>query len=82
MTKHNIRSGFGKRNCVGVQWTTQRTQVLSINGLPAIEVEEIELGVPVMVPLGIWTISLYSAGMKMTIYITSKKYLPGCNISV
>ena len=38
---------FGKRNCAGVQWTTQCTRVLSINGLKAIEVEETELGVPV-----------------------------------
>ena len=38
---------FGKKNCVGVQWTTERTRVLSIKGLPAIEVEETELRLPV-----------------------------------
>ena len=32
----------------GVQWTTECTRVLSIKGLPAIEVEETELGIPVM----------------------------------
>ena len=38
---------FGKKNCAGVQWTTEGTQVLSIKGVPAIEVEETELGLPV-----------------------------------
>ena len=44
--RRNIISGvdFGKKNCAGVQWTTQRTRVLSIKGVPAIEVEETELG--------------------------------------
>ena len=32
---------------MGVQWTTQHTRVLSINGLVGIKVEETELGVPV-----------------------------------
>ena len=35
---------FGKKNCAGVQWTTEHTRVLSIKGLPAIEVEETKLG--------------------------------------
>ena len=38
---------FARRNCAGVNWTTQRTRVLSLNGIPAIEVEEDELGTPV-----------------------------------
>ena len=38
---------FGRKNCAGVQWTTQKTRVLSIRGIPAIEVEENGLGTPV-----------------------------------
>ena len=48
--RRNIILGvdFGKKNCARVQWTTEHTRVLSIEGLPAIEVEETELGLPVM----------------------------------
>ena len=47
--RRNIILGvdFGKKNCAGVQWTTECTRVLSIKGLPAIEVEETKLGLPV-----------------------------------
>ena len=47
--RRNIILGvdFGEKNCAAVQWTTERTRVLSIKGLPAIEVEETELGLPV-----------------------------------
>ena len=38
---------FARRNCAGIQWTTNRTRVLSLNGINAIEVEEDELGIPV-----------------------------------
>ena len=38
---------FAKRNCAGIQWTTNRTRVLSLNGVKAVEVEEDELGIPV-----------------------------------
>ena len=38
---------FGKQNSAGVEWTTKRTQVLSLNGIRAVEVEENELGLPV-----------------------------------
>ena len=42
-----LGADFGKNNCAGIEWTTQRTRVLSINGIPVIEVEENELGLPV-----------------------------------
>ena len=42
-----LGADFGKNNCAGVEWTTQRTRVLSLHGIPAIEVEENELGLPV-----------------------------------
>ena len=38
---------FAKRNCAGIQWTTNRTRVLSLNGIKTVEVEEDELGIPV-----------------------------------
>ena len=47
--KRNIILGvdFAKRNCAGIQWTTNRTRVLSLNGVKAVEVEEDKLGIPV-----------------------------------
>ena len=47
--RRNIILGvdFVKRNCAGIQWTTNRTRVLSLNGIKAVEVEEDELGIPV-----------------------------------
>ena len=41
-----LGADFGKDNCAGVEWTTKRTRVLSLNGIPVIEVEENELGLP------------------------------------
>ena len=38
---------FAKQNCAGIQWTTSRTRILSLNGIKTIEVEEDELGIPV-----------------------------------
>ena len=37
-----LGADFGKQNCAGVEWTTKRTLVLSLNGIPAVEVEENE----------------------------------------
>ena len=47
--RRNIILGvdFAKRNCAGIQWTTNKTRVLSLNGIKAVEVEEDELGIPV-----------------------------------
>ena len=42
-----LRADFGKNDCAGVEWTTKRTRVLSLNGIPVIEVKENELGLPV-----------------------------------
>ena len=38
---------FAKHKCAGIQWTTNRTRVLSLNGIKVVEVEEEELGIPV-----------------------------------
>ena len=45
--RRNIILGvdFAKRNCAGIQWTTNRTRVLSLNGIKAVEVKEDELGI-------------------------------------
>ena len=47
--RRNIILGvdFAKRNCAGIQWTTNRTRVLSLNGVKAVEVKEDELGISV-----------------------------------
>ena len=42
-----LGADFGKNKSAGVEWTSQKTRVLSLNGIPAIEVEENELGLPV-----------------------------------
>ena len=47
--RRNIILGvdFAKRNCGGIQWTTNRTRVLSLHGIKAVEVKEDELGIPI-----------------------------------
>ena len=47
--RRNIILGvdFAKCNCAGIQWTTNRTRVLSLNGVKAVEVKGDELGIPV-----------------------------------
>ena len=47
--RRNIILGvdFAKHYYAGIQWTTNRTRVLSLNGVKAVEVEEDKLGIPV-----------------------------------
>ena len=47
--RRNIILGddFAKCNFAGVQWTTNRTRVLSLNGIKAVKVKEDKLGIPV-----------------------------------
>ena len=42
-----LGTNFAKENQAGVSWTEQGTRVLSMEGLPRLEVEEDELGIPV-----------------------------------
>ena len=42
-----LGADFGKQNCAGVEWTMERTRILSLNCVPAVEAEENELGLPV-----------------------------------
>ena len=42
-----LGTDFAKTNHAGVSWTKQGTRVLSVRGLPRLEVEKDELGTPV-----------------------------------
>ena len=61
--RRNIILGadFAKCNCVGIQWTTNRTRVLSLNGVKAVNVEEDKLGIPV-------TVSYHNAVFEVNIH--------------
>ena len=52
---------FAKWNCVGIQWTTNRTRVLSLNGIKAVEVKEDELGIPMTASYHVKVLSGYHA---------------------
>ena len=47
--RRNIILGvdFARQNWAGIQWSTNRTGILSLNGIKVVEVEEDELGIPV-----------------------------------
>ena len=45
--KRDFRHRFAKSNQTGVSWTRQGTRVLSVKGVPRLEVEEDKLGTPV-----------------------------------
>ena len=74
---------FAKRNCAGIQWTTNRTQVLSLNGIKAVEVKEDELGIPVTASYHIRVPPCHNAVFKVNIHadmqgthiITGNKHL-------
>ena len=83
--RRNIILGvdFAKHNCAGIQWTTSRTRVLSLNGIKAVEVEEDELQIPVTasyhvrVPLrhnAVFEVNIH-AEMQGTQIITGNKHL-------
>ena len=68
--RRNIILGvdFAKRNCAGIQWTTNRTRVLSLNGIKAIEVEEDKLGIPVTASYHIKIPSRHNAVFEVNIH--------------
>ena len=83
--RRNIILGvdFAKRNCAGIQWTTNRTRVLSLNGVKAVEVEEDELRIPVTasyhvrVPLrhnAVFEVNIHAETQGMQV-ITGNKHL-------
>ena len=84
--RRNIILGvdFAKRNCAGIQWTTNRTQVLSINGVKAAEVEEDELGILVTASYHVRVPPRHNAVFKANIHakmqgtqvISRNKHLP------
>ena len=83
--RRNIILGvdFAKRNCAGIQWTTNRTRVLSLNGIKAVEVEEDELGIPVTAPYHVKIPPRHNAAFEVNIHaetqgttvITGNKHL-------
>ena len=66
--RRNIILGvdFAKCNCAGIQWTTNRTRVLSLNGVKAVEVKEDELGVPVTASYHVRVPPRHNAVLKST----------------
>ena len=60
---------FAKSNCAGIQWTTKGTQVLSLNGIKAVEVEEDELGIPVTALYHIRVPPRHNAVFEVNIYV-------------
>ena len=83
--RRNIILGvdFAKRNCAGIQQTTNRTRVLSLNGVKAVEVKEDELGIPVTalyhvrVPLrhnAVFEVNIHAETQGMQV-ITENKHL-------
>ena len=68
--RRNIILGvdFAKRNCAGIQWTTNRTRVLSLNGVKAVEVEEDKLGIPVTASYHVRIPPRHNAVFEVTIH--------------
>ena len=68
--RRNIILGvdFAKHNCAGIQWTTNRTRVLSLNGVKAIKVEEDELGIPVTASYHVRVPPRHNAVFEVNIY--------------
>ena len=72
--RRNIILGvdFAKRNCAGIQWTTNRTRVLSLNGIKAVEVEEDELGIPVTASYHVKIPPQHNAVFEVTIHAETR----------
>ena len=68
--RRNIILGvdFAKHNCAGVQWTTNRTRVLSLNGIKAVEVKEDELGIPVTASYHVRVLLRHNAVFEVNIH--------------
>ena len=74
---------FAKCNCAGIQWTTNRNRVLSLNGIKAVEVEEDKLGIPVTASYHVRVPPQHNAVFKVNIHaemqgtqvITGNKHL-------
>ena len=73
--RRNIILGvdFAKRNCAGIQWTTNRTRVLSLNGIKAVEVEEDELGIPVTASYHVKIPPRHNAVFEVTIHAETEE---------
>ena len=67
-----LGADFRKNNCAGIEWMTRRTRVLSLNGIPAIEVEENELGLPVTVAFHVKVPPRHNSVFQVNIHGDSK----------
>ena len=63
-----LGTDFAKANQAGVSWTRHGTRVLSIKGLPRLEVEEDELGTPVTTKHHVKIPPRYSAVFKVNLH--------------
>ena len=72
--RRNIILGvdFAKCNCAGIQWTTNRMRVLSLNGIKAVEVEEDELGIPVTASYHIQVPPRHNAVFEVNIHVETQ----------
>ena len=61
-----------KRNCAGIQWTTNRTRVLSLSGVKAVKVEEDELGIPVTASYHVRVPPRHNAVFEVNIHAETK----------
>ena len=72
--RRNIILGvdFAKHNYAGIQWTTNRTRVLSLNELKAVEVEEDELGIPVTASYHVRVPPRHNAVFEVNIHVETQ----------
>ena len=72
--RRNIILGvdFAKCNCAWIQWTTNRTRVLSLHRIKAVEVEEDELGIPVTASYHIKIPPRHNAVFEVNIHVDTE----------
>ena len=63
-----LGTDFARSNQAGVSWTRQGTRILSVRGLPRLEVEEDELGTPVTTKHHVKIPPRYSALFKVNLH--------------
>ena len=63
-----LGTDFAKENQAGVSWTRQGTGVLSVKGIPRLEVEEDELGIPVTTKYHVKVPPRYSAVIEVNLH--------------
>ena len=85
-----LGTDFAKENQAGVSWTREGTRILSLKGIPRLEVEEDELGIPVTTKYHVKVPPRYSAEFQVNLHrdcegtkiISSNKQLMEVNPNV